>query len=202
MQTQPCIVARMMAVAGGNEYYAYRRRCPVPPAPNRVVVLPFTANSQEDISFVVKGLRDMLASRLPWQDKVTVVEPDLVAPVLKKFPPPYNDAKAREIGKEISANVVVYGSITKLGKSVSVDARVVKVDQPGPALTAFVHAKDLDAVIPQINQLRPAHQRRDIQAARRHRRPERSQGGRPRPPRWAAPPAPAAWTSCRPTSAP
>ncbi|MBU4606281.1 MAG: hypothetical protein KKH66_15345, partial [Proteobacteria bacterium] len=66
--------------------------------PNRVVILPFTANSQEDISFLTKGLRDMLASRLPWQDKVTVVEPDLVAPLLKKFPPPYNEAKAREIG--------------------------------------------------------------------------------------------------------
>ena len=119
--------------------------------PSRVVVLPFTANSKEDISFVVKGLRDMLASRLPWQDKVTVVEPDLVAPVLQKIKPPYNDAKARQVGKDLSANVVVYGSITKLGKSVSVDARVVRVDQPGPALTAYVHAKDLDAVIPQIN---------------------------------------------------
>jgi TolB-like protein len=119
--------------------------------PKRVVILPFTANSQEDISFVVKGVRDMLASRLPWQDKVTVVEPDLVAPLLKKIKPPYNEAKARQIGKDLSAQVVVFGSITKLGKSVSVDARVVRVDQPGPALTAFVHAKDLDAVIPQIN---------------------------------------------------
>ena len=105
----------------------------------------------------------MLASRLPWQDKVTVVEPDLVAPLLKKFPPPYNEAKAREIGKELSAQVVVYGSITKLGKTISVDARVVKVDQPGQALTAFVHAKDLDAVDPSDQPVRPAHQRRDIQ---------------------------------------
>ena len=120
--------------------------------PTRVAILPFTANSQEDISFLTKGLRDMLASRLPWQDKVTVVEPDLVTPLLKKVAPPYNEAKAREIGKELSAQVVVYGSITKLGKTISVDARVVKVDQPGQALTAFVHAKDMDAVIPQINQ--------------------------------------------------
>lgn len=120
--------------------------------PTRVAILPFTANSQEDISFLTKGMRDMLASRLPWQDKVTVVEPDLVAPLLKKITPPYNESKAREIGKELSAQVVVYGSITKLGKTISVDARVVKVDQPGQALTAFVHAKDMDEVIPQINQ--------------------------------------------------
>ncbi|BEQ15823.1 FG-GAP-like repeat-containing protein [Desulfoferula mesophila] len=121
-------------------------------APKRVVILPFTTNSQEDISFLAKGLRDMLASRLPWQDKVTVVEPDLVAPLLKKYPAPYTEAKAREIGKELSAQVVVYGSITKLGSTISVDARVLKVDQPGQALTAYVNAKDMDEVIPQINQ--------------------------------------------------
>jgi TolB-like protein len=119
--------------------------------PARVVVLPFSANAKEDISFVVKGLRDMLASRLPWKDKVIVMEPDLVAPVLKKIKPPYNDAKARQVGKELSAQIVVFGSITQLGKSISVDARVVKVDQSGPALTAFIQAKDLDQVIPQIN---------------------------------------------------
>lgn len=125
---------------------------PLAAGPNRVVVLPFTANAKEDISFVVKGVRDMLASRLPWKDKVVVMEPDLVAPVLKKIKPPYNDDKARQIGKELGAQVVVFGSITKLGKSVSVDARVVKVDQSGPALTTFVQAQDLDQVIPQINQ--------------------------------------------------
>ncbi len=119
--------------------------------PTRVVVLPFSANAKEDISFVVKGVRDMLASRLPWKDKVIVMEPDLVAPVLKKIKPPYNDAKARQVGKELGAQVVVFGSITQLGKAVSVDARVVKVGQSDPALTAFIQAKDLDQVIPQIN---------------------------------------------------
>ncbi len=120
--------------------------------PTRVAVLPFTTHAKEDISFVVRGVRDMLASRLPWKDKVVVIEPDLVAPVLAKIKPPYNEAKARQIGKELNAQVVVFGSITQLGKSVSVDARVVKVDQAESALTAFVQAQDLDQVIPQINQ--------------------------------------------------
>jgi len=121
------------------------------PASMRVAILPFTANAKDDISFLVKGVRDMLATRLAWQDKVTVVEPDLVAPVLNKIKPPYNDDTARRVGKELSAQVVVFGSITALGKSVSVDARVVKVDDNSPALTAFVQAAEMDLVIPRIN---------------------------------------------------
>lgn len=120
-------------------------------APKRVAILPFTANAKEDMSFLVKGVKDMLATRLAWQDQVTVVESDLVTRALTKVKPPLNDEKARQVGTELSADVVVYGTITVLGKSVSVDARVVRVDQPGPALTAFVQAADMDQVIPQIN---------------------------------------------------
>ncbi|MGD8560976.1 MAG: VCBS repeat-containing protein [Desulfarculaceae bacterium] len=108
-------------------------------APQRVAILPFSANADKDIS------------RLAWQDKVTVIEPDLVTRALKKVSGPYNDEKARQIGKDLSAHVVVYGSITALGESVSVDARVVKVAGKDPALTAFVQAANLDQVIPRIN---------------------------------------------------
>ncbi|MGD9124229.1 MAG: VCBS repeat-containing protein [Desulfarculaceae bacterium] len=121
-------------------------------APQRVAILPFTANADKDISYLIKGVRDMMASRLAWQDKVTVIEPDLVARVLKKVSGPYNDEKARKIGEDLSAHVVVYGSITALGESVSVDARVVKVAGKDPALTAFVQAANLDQVIPRINE--------------------------------------------------
>jgi TolB-like protein len=121
------------------------------PPVSRVVVLPFAVNAQEDLSFLVKGVRDMLATRLAWQDRVVVMEPDLVAPAAAKVKPPYNDEKARQLGKELSAQVVVFGSITKLGKAISVDTRVVKVGDESPALTTFVQAADLDAVIPRIS---------------------------------------------------
>lgn len=121
-----------------------------PATPSRVVILPFTANAKEDISFLVKGVRDMLASRLAWPDHVIVVEPDLVAPAMARIKPPYNEDKAVQIGKELSSNVVVFGSITVLGQAVSVDARVVRIEG-GEPLTAFVQANDQDAVIPRIN---------------------------------------------------
>ena len=124
---------------------------PVMAAPQRVAILPFTANSKEDISYLVRGVRDMLASRLAWGDKVVVMEPDLVARQLKGSKGPYSDKKAREIGKALNADAVVFGSITAMGKSVSVDARVVRAKDESPALTAFVQASSLDQVIPQVS---------------------------------------------------
>ncbi|MFH1060627.1 MAG: VCBS repeat-containing protein [Pseudomonadota bacterium] len=117
---------------------------------SRVVILPFTANSKEDISFLVKGVRDMLASRLAWPDHVIVIEPDLVAPAAAHVKPPLNEDKARQLAKDLSAQVVVFGSITMLGQAVSVDARVVRAEGGDP-LTAFVQTSDQDAVIPRIN---------------------------------------------------
>jgi TolB-like protein len=119
--------------------------------PQRVVILPFTANAKEDIGFLVQGVRDMLATRLAWQDKVSVVEPDLVRPVMQEIPPPYDEDKALRMARRLSADVVVYGSITHLGKAVSVDATVVRADQPGQPLTTFVQASELDQVIPRVN---------------------------------------------------
>jgi TolB-like protein len=116
-----------------------------------VVILPFSANSKDDVSFLIKGVRDMLATRLAWQDKVTVVEPDLVAPAAAKIKPPYNEDKARQLGKELGAQVVVYGSLTVVGQAVSVDAGLVQVDSKNPPLTAYVQTADLDGVIPRIN---------------------------------------------------
>ncbi|WP_449246612.1 FG-GAP repeat domain-containing protein [Desulfarculus baarsii] len=118
---------------------------------SRVVILPFTANAPKDISYLTKGIRDMLASRLAWEGRVQVVEPDMVAPHLAGLKQPYNDQAARAVGEKVHAQVVVFGAVTMLGQALSIDARVVRVGQGAPALTAFVQAPKEDEVIPQIN---------------------------------------------------
>ena len=125
---------------------------PAVAAPQRVVILPFSANAASDISYLTKGLRDMLASRLAWQDKVTVIEQDLVNPVMKNIPGPYSASKARAVGKELSAQAVVFGSVTMFGKAVSLDAQLVRVEGDSAPLSTFVQANSLDEVIPKINQ--------------------------------------------------
>jgi len=120
--------------------------------PQRVAILPFTAHAQGDASFLVQGVRDMLATRLAWPGKVQVLEPDLLAPAVKATPGPYDAAKAAQVGRELKADVVVFGSITSTGGAVSVDAQVVRPGEDTPALTTFVQAAGMDQVIPRINE--------------------------------------------------
>lgn len=121
-------------------------------AAQRVAILPFTANAKDDVSYLVRGVRDMLASRLAWQDKVMVVEPDMVNQAMGKIPPPYTDDKARQVGRELNADVVVFGSISVLRQAISVDAKAVKTGDSAPAFTSYMQAQDIDQVVPRVNE--------------------------------------------------
>src|SRR5512133_2534800 len=81
---------------------------------NTVVVLPFSVHSGENIDYVRQGIGDMLASRISVNDKIDVVAKDSVVAALqdsagKEIGP----ADALAIGKKLSADFVVWGSITK-----------------------------------------------------------------------------------------
>ncbi len=125
---------------------------PLAMAAQRVAILPFTPNAKEDVSYLVRGVRDMLASRLAWQDQVVVVEPDMVAQAMNSIKPPYNEDKARQIGRELHADVVVFGTITVLGQSISVDAKALKTAGSEPAFASYMQAQDIDQVVPRINE--------------------------------------------------
>ncbi|MDR1396876.1 MAG: hypothetical protein LBJ14_04020 [Desulfarculales bacterium] len=124
---------------------------PVCQAAQRVAIVPFTANAKEDISYMVRGVRDMLASRLAWQDQVVVVETAMVDRAVSANPGPYSDDQARQLGKSLNVDVVVFGSVTMLGQNISVDARVVKTADNNPAYTSYLIAEDIDHVLPKIN---------------------------------------------------
>ncbi len=42
--------------------------------PKRLAILPFSMNADRDLTFLQKGIVDMLSSRLAWKGKVTVIE--------------------------------------------------------------------------------------------------------------------------------
>ncbi len=42
--------------------------------PNRILVLPLSMNSAEDLTFLQRGIADMLSTRLTFEDSVTVLD--------------------------------------------------------------------------------------------------------------------------------
>lgn len=117
----------------------------------KVAVLPFTMNSDRDLTFLQKGIMDMLNSRLAWKDKVKPIEYQTVKKKAARFKGPIDKETGLKIGRQLKADYVVMGSLTVFGQSVSIDAKILDVSKGEELVTAFNQSKGMDDVIPTVN---------------------------------------------------
>jgi TolB-like protein len=122
-----------------------------PTTPKKVAVLPFQINAAQDLSYLREGILDMLASRLAWEGKVQVIEKNLVKEAMAGRQGPLNEAAARQVGKALGADYVLFGSLTVFGDSVSMDAQMVDLTGDKAPVTVFAQTKGMNEVIPRIN---------------------------------------------------
>jgi TolB-like protein len=116
-----------------------------------VAVLPFTVHSAENIDYVRQGLWDMLASRISVSDKIDVASKDTVLEALKKQggkEPALADVYG--LGKVLNMDYVVWGSITKIGNSFSVDGKLVDIAASKTSIGVFTQSQGMDDLIPKI----------------------------------------------------
>ncbi len=118
-----------------------------------VTVLPFTLHSSENIEYIRQGIADMLASRLSASDRIDVTSKDVVADLLKQADKKdLTPADVDRIGKQANADYVVWGSITKIGSSISIDGKLMNLAGAKSDVGVFTQSEKLDDVIPKINE--------------------------------------------------
>jgi TolB-like protein len=122
-------------------------------APASVAIIPFNIYSDKDLGFLKNGLFDMLTSRLYQEGKVAVTGREATEKALTAYPGELNESQARNLGAGLKADYVLYGSLTVLGESVSIDLKMLNLADPGPPQTFFAQAETLDKVIPRVNEL-------------------------------------------------
>ncbi|UCF91404.1 MAG: VCBS repeat-containing protein [Desulfobacterales bacterium] len=120
----------------------------------RVAIVPFKIHAEKDLSFLRDGVYDMLSSRLSKEGEVQVLSrtetEKASAAVIGAGA--VNETLAREVGKKLNADFVLFGSLTVFGNSVSIDSKMVDVAGGGPTLSLFNQSPKLDDVIPSIDQ--------------------------------------------------
>lgn len=121
-------------------------------APKTVAVLPMKINAAKDYSFLQNGIMDMLASRLAWKDKLDVVPKSKTLEAVKAHGDVVDEQGAMQVGKELGADYAVFGSLTILGQSVSIDAKILDVADGKVMDSAFTQAPNMDDVIPKISE--------------------------------------------------
>ncbi|WP_319522560.1 VCBS repeat-containing protein [uncultured Desulfosarcina sp.] len=106
----------------------------------RVLILPLTIHSEKDLTFLNRGIMDMMASRIG--TAATVIRKDAL--------PPGKDPI--QMGRDLNADYVVTGSLTLFGNSASTDAALTAVETGDAALRFNQFGQSSGDVLNHINQ--------------------------------------------------
>jgi TolB-like protein len=117
-----------------------------------VTVLPFSLHSAENIDYLKQGIEDMLSTRIFVTNKIEVTGKNIVSEELKKIKSrELTSADVYNLGKKLKSDYVVWGSITKIGKSISIDGKLADITANKSDIGIFAQSQSLDEVIPKIN---------------------------------------------------
>lgn len=116
-----------------------------------VAIFPFQINSEKDLSFLQKGIVDMLSSRLAQSGNVAVISRQKTEQALADADGPMEMGLARSIGRKLGADYVLFGSLTVFGNSASIDAKMLDVGGDAEPVAVFTQS-ELGQVITEINQ--------------------------------------------------
>ena len=118
----------------------------------KIAILPFTVNSSENINYIRDGIWDMLISRVTVGGKTDVLSKSSVLETMdKNLKKDLSQADVSAIGKRLKADYVVWGSITKIGDSLSLDGKLLDVASSQSPVTLFEQTRGMNEVIPKIN---------------------------------------------------
>ena len=116
----------------------------------RIALLPVVVHSAESPEYLRRGLADMLSSRFEQAGVFRVIRIDDPAKSTTRL------AQALEVGREVGADFVLFGSFTRFGAGASLDmqAAATAASHGGETLREiFVHSGSIGEVIPDLEDL-------------------------------------------------
>lgn len=116
---------------------------------NRVLILPFEVFAPQDLSYLRKAIPEMLTTRLFTPGKIQVIEQERVEKELGKYPKLEKSA-IEQIGKNLGADYVIWGTITQVGDVVSIDANIMDLKERKKQAQFFQEVRSLSDIIPQL----------------------------------------------------
>ncbi len=117
----------------------------------RVVVLPFEVHAPERLDYLSGQIRDLVEKQLK-DEGVVVVEPgELIEGVPGTEEGGLN--RLRTFGLRVGADVVIWGSFTKIGKRFSLDVKAMESDGDAPPESVYVAGEGLETLLDSVQRL-------------------------------------------------
>lgn len=115
----------------------------------RIAVLPVTVNSSSAAEYLQQGLADMLSARLGQHEGMAVIRVDDASRATM------DPGAARETGRALGADFVLFGSFTRFGEGASLDVLCLPVaaaEDVDPR-SIFIQSGSLGELIPRLDAL-------------------------------------------------
>jgi len=100
----------------------------------KVAVFPVTVISKQPLAFLGEKISQEIQQRLQ-SDGFTLIPPEAINKELALLKEPLNDAAAQQIGRKLGANMVVWGTLIKIGDTLSLETRLLDLSGEMPATT-------------------------------------------------------------------
>ncbi|MFA4916636.1 MAG: FG-GAP-like repeat-containing protein, partial [Syntrophales bacterium] len=118
----------------------------------KLAVFPFSVHSAENMDYLQHGISDMLSSRITSNGSIEVISKDAVINALKETQgKELTLSDVYSLGKKINVDFIVWGSITKVGNSLSIDGKLVDITAYKSPVGIFTQCRSMDEVIPKIS---------------------------------------------------
>lgn len=121
-------------------------------AAKTVALVPFKVNAEKDMSFLRDGIYDMLASRLYKEGETEVLGRQRVEKALPAGGA-VTESNARDLGRQLGADFILFGSLTVLGNSISVDSKMLDVTGAKPTMSFFEQSEDAGGIVTRVNRM-------------------------------------------------
>ncbi len=108
-----------------------------------VAVLPFRVYTPEPMDHLKKGLQEMLGTRLAGRG-LNLISPEVINrhPLASLPVPEEKDIQA--LGRDLGADWVIMGSLTQIGRKISLDLKVFDITMKRPPFSIFMVEDDVD----------------------------------------------------------
>ena len=110
-----------------------------------IAVLPFKVHALTSMDHLKFGLQDMLTKHIREKGYQTI-PPDIVNQNPISSLPQYEEKDLFAIGEALNASRVIAGSVTQVGRKLSVDLKVVDVSKKTEPFVVFMVADDIDTL--------------------------------------------------------
>lgn len=119
----------------------------------KIGVLPFMVYGKEDLGYLQEGIQEMFNGQL-LQHGIEVASKTEVRRVLgRQALADLSEQSLRKLGRALDVDYIIYGSLTKIGRSLSLDTRIVDTVGLKRTSVIFVQGEGLETLMAMVRDL-------------------------------------------------